>query len=195
MKVGVIFDFFSTRAEAIEIWNWVGEIDGVRFLETDSRPDMAVREFEKFPAEQWGKDISDMSIAAWPSCASGTPTSRYLEFNHSTAVDSGANGRTVLESPSFIYILPLDAPQEDLIGPMQLCYWTEKMARNCYEFSTEQLDEVDWPLLKNTVEAIKKRIRKEAVGKWKTYPVSGGVDKILKGTNRKLWLWGAIGTT
>jgi hypothetical protein len=195
MKVGVVFNFFSTHKEVIRIWDWVGQFEGIRFLETYSRPDMASREFEKFPAQQWGDDIDHTQIAAWPSFAGGVPTSKYVEFNQSTSVELGEKGRTFLESPSFIYITPLRAPQGDLIGPMELCYWTEKLARNCQHFPTEQLDEVNWQLLRNTVEATKQRIRKEAVAKWKTYPVSAGVEKILKETNQKLWLWGATGTT
>lgn len=192
--MSMIFNFYAFPDEVYELWNCISDLPGMQLLESDSRPDQSNRKFDKFPLSEWEAVGRNFSVAAWASDVSGQPRLKQIRFEPTTVERLGAAGRTALVSPAFIRIGAVAAPSDNLIGPCELIYWTEKIAAKSQLFSADQLEEVDWKRLAQRVTAVKRQIIDRSVGKWRAAPVSRYVAEALATNNARLWSWGATGT-
>lgn len=192
--MSIIFNFFATSEEIFELWDCIAEFPGMRLLEADSVPGEETREFDRFPRAEWQAPDRNFSVVAWASRARGQPRSRQITFSAAAMRGLGASGRSTLTSPAFISMSCVSSPADDLIGPCELRYWTEKMAARWWQFDTEQVEEVDWEALSQEVKAIKREIATRSVAKWRGAPVSQKVANALSAGESRLWLWGATGT-
>lgn len=192
--MSMIFNFFATFEEVYGLWDCIGDLPGMQLLESDSRPDQANREFDRFPRSEWGAEDRDFSVAAWASDVGGSPRTKQIIFEPATAERLGAVGRTTLISPAFVRLGSVRPPSDGLIGPRELMYWTEKIAARSGRFGADQLEEVDWKRLAQRVTAVKRLIIARSTGKWRTAPVLPGIAEALSRSDVRLWLWGATGS-
>lgn len=191
-RMSVVYPFFASSADVIELWKWIGDIQGIRLLEADSKPDAGLRQFDCFPAEEWSDPQEYLSIVAWPSMVSTPPIEKEIKFNETGRLWSGGSGRTSLVCPAFIRIAQVNSPNPDFWGFNELVYETKASARP--RFHDDQIAGVDWLRFGKLIGQIKKHIQKSAAGKWRSIPVSNHVAVTLREEGRRLWYWGHEGT-
>ena len=192
--MSMVFNFFAMPDEVISLWDWLGELPGMQFIETWSRPDQPSRRWAAYPAEELRKAEGSFGVAAWPSRVGGEPIARQTIFEPEVACQIGGQGRTELATPARVRFSYLSPPREGDIGPTELVYETENLARKSRLFPPEQIESVDWSAMQKVIATIRKEIRKRAIANWRATPVLPGVAHHLDRSGAKLWLWGPTGT-
>lgn len=122
------YRFYGDQEDVLHVWKFISDIPGMRFIEPYSQKNCSNRQFEAFPGEQFLQD-GTMAIAAWPTVVGGQPRQKIERLSPGSAARLRASGKHVLESPAFIQMITAHAPNNQLIGPRELDYWTEKAAR------------------------------------------------------------------
>jgi hypothetical protein len=194
--MGNIYNFYGDLEDVLGVWKFMSDLPGMQFIEEFSQKNRKNQQFEAFPGEQFLED-GRFTIAAWPSVVGGQPRQRIERLSPESAARLRASGTCVLESPAFIRMATVAAPNDQLIGPRELFYWTEKNARRYgknIDFDEAQLQEVDWAQLKIITDKIISHIKRSSEARWNSMPVLPGCARDLRGGSKKLWCWGRVGT-
>lgn len=160
----------------------------MRIFEEYSVPDAPARWFDDWDGIARYLADGGQSIAAWPESVGSKPRAEQVVFTPDTQRKFGAMGRMVLHSPAMIKVIPGHDPKTCL-ATSSISYWSEKGARARSFVEPAIIDEVDWKQLQSIVGPIERRVRREAPGKLKAYPIMPDAFAGLKAGSVKLW-WG-----
>jgi hypothetical protein len=193
--MGNRYRFYGDTEDVLGVWKFLSDVPGMQFIEVFSQENCPNEQFEAFPGERLLQD-GTMTVAAWPSVVGGRPRQRIERLSPESAARLRASGKRVLESPAFIRMTTAEAPNNQLIGPRELIYWTEKAARRYgkIEFDEAQIEEVDWAQLKAITDKIISYVKRSSEARWRSMPVLPGCASELRASSKRLWDWGRKGT-